>query len=147
MAEIKNELIVLLNKALEMEHASRIQYLAHAELIKGIDAEPIIERLKEIASDEGKHEGIFRDLIGNYLDGQPSMGIAKTHEAKERMEILTINLAGEKEAINFYKTIYKKVIENKEKLPYVYETLEHQIRHVIIEEQEHLAELNVLIGT
>ena len=56
MAEIKNELIVLLNRALEMEHASRIQYLAHAEQIKGVDAEPLIARLKEIASDEGKAE-------------------------------------------------------------------------------------------
>ncbi len=146
MAEIKSELIVMLNQALEMEHASRIQYLAHAEQIKGVDAEPLIARLKEIASDEGKHEGIFRDLIGNYLDGEPSMGIAKTHKATERMRILTINLAGEKEAIDYYKTIYKKVTENKEKLLYVYETLEHQIRHVIIEEQQHLAELTVLIG-
>lgn len=146
MEEIKKELIVMLNHALEMEHAARIQYLAHAELIKGIDAEPVIKRLKEIASEEAKHEDIFRDLIGNYLDGEPSMGIAKTHKAKERMEILTINLAGEKESINFYKTIYKKVIENKEKLPYVFETLEHEIRHVIISEQQHIAELSILLG-
>ena len=146
MAEIKNELIVMLNQALEMEHAARIQYLAHAELIKGIDAEPVIERLKEIASDEAKHEDKFRDLIGNYLDGEPSMGIYKTHKAGTTVEILTVNLAGEKEAIDFYKTIYKKVIENKEKLPYAFETLEHEIRHVIIEEQQHVAELSVLLG-
>src|SRR3989338_11148735 len=101
MAEIKNELIVMLNHALEMEHASRIQYLAHAEQIKGVDSEPIIARLKEIASDEAKHEGIFRDLIGNYLDGVPSMGIDMTHPAKERMEILALSIAGEKEAISF----------------------------------------------
>ena len=74
------------------------------------------------------------------------MGIAKTHRAKKTMEILTVNLTGEKEAIDFYKTIYKKVIENKEKLTYVYETLEHEIRHVIVEEQQHVAELSVLIG-
>ena len=146
MTKIKNELIVMLNQALELEHAARIQYLAHAELIKGFDAEPVIERLKEIASDEGKHEDTFRDLIGNYLDGQPSMGIAKTHQAKERVEILTVNLTGERETIDFYKTIYRKVIDNKEKLAYVFETLEHEIRHVIIEEQEHAAELSTLLG-
>ncbi|MBF0384333.1 MAG: hypothetical protein HQL27_00535 [Candidatus Omnitrophica bacterium] len=131
---------------MELEHAARIQYLAHAELIKGIDAEPIIARVKEIASDEAKHEDKFRDLIGNYLDGEPSMGIAKTHRAKKTTEILTVNLTGEKEAVDFYKTIYKMVIENKEKLPYVYETLEHEIRHIIIEEQQHIAELSVLLG-
>ena len=74
------------------------------------------------------------------------MGIDKTHKAKETTEILEINLAGEKEAIDFYKTIYKKVIENKEKLPYIFETLEHEIRHVIIGEQQHVAELSVLLG-
>jgi bacterioferritin (cytochrome b1) len=146
MEEIKNELIVMLNQALEMEHAARIQYLAHAELIKGIEAEPIIARLKEIASDEAKHEDKFRDLIGNYLFGEPSMGIAKTHKAEETLEILEINLTGEKEAIDFYKTIYKKVIENKANLPYIFETLEHEIRHVIIEEEQHVAELSVLLG-
>ncbi|MBF0388412.1 MAG: hypothetical protein HQL20_11300 [Candidatus Omnitrophica bacterium] len=146
METVKNELIVMLNKALEMEHAARIQYLAHAELIKGIEAEPIIARLKEIASDEAKHEDKFRDLIGNYLFGEPSMGMAKTHTAKETIEILEVNLTGEKESIDFYKIIYKKVIENKEKLPYIFETLEHEIRHVIIGEQQHIAELSVLLG-
>ena len=136
----------MLNKALEMEHAARIQYLAHAELIKGITAEPVIARLKEIAADEAKHEDKFRDLIGNYLFGEPSMGVDKTHQAKETMAILKINLAAEKTTIDFYKAIYKKVVENKEKLAYVFETLEHEIRHVIIEEQQHVAELSVLLG-
>ena len=146
MTKIKNELIVMLNQALEMEHAARIQYLAHAQLIKGINAEAVIERLKEIASDEAKHEDKFRDLIGNYLDGEPSMGIAQTHKAKETTQILEVNLKDEKAAIDFYKTIYKKVIENKEGLPYVFETLEHEIRHVVIEEEQHVTELSVLLG-
>ena len=145
MANIKAELISMLNKALELEHAARIQYLAHAELIRGLGAEPIIERLKEIASDEQKHEGIFRELIGNYLDGEPSMGLAETHRAKETGKILKVNLKGEKDAIDFYKEIYKKVIANKDALPYEFETMEHQIRHVIIDEQEHVAELSTLL--
>ena len=146
MTKIKNELIVMLNQALELEHAARIQYLAHAQLIKGINAEAVIERLKEIASDEAKHEDKFRDLIGNYLDGEPSMGIAQTHKAKETTQILEVNLKDEKAAIDFYRTIYKKVIENKEKLQYIFETLEHEIRHVVIEEEQHVAELSVLLG-
>ena len=146
MANIKTELIQMLNKALELEHAARIQYLAHAELIQGIGAEPVVERLKEIASDEQKHEGIFRELIGNYLGGEPSMGLAETHRAKKTPEILKVNLKGEKDAIDFYKEIYKKIISNKDALPYAFETLEHQVRHVIIDEQEHVAELSLLLG-
>jgi len=142
----KEELIKMLNQALELEHAARIQYLAHAELIKGLNSEKLIERLKEIASDEEKHESTFRNLIGNYLDGEPSMGIAKTHRAKETVEIMEINLKGEKEAVDFYRQIYRKVINGKDKLEYQFETLEHDIRHVIMEELEHITELSVLLG-
>ena len=146
MADIKVELIQIMNTALELEHAARIQYLAHAELIQGLNAEPIVERLKEIASDEQKHEGIFRELVGNYLGGEPSMALAETHRAKETGKILKVNLKGEKDAIDFYKQIYKKVVSSKDALPYEFETLEHQIRHVIIDEQEHVAELSLLLG-
>ncbi|MDD5593497.1 MAG: ferritin-like domain-containing protein [Candidatus Margulisbacteria bacterium] len=143
---IKEELVKMLNQALELEHAARIQYLAHAELIKGQTAEKIIERLKEIASDEQKHEGIFRELIGNYLNGEPVMTLAPTHRANETVAILEVNLKGEKDAIDYYKQIYQKVTDNKKELPYEFETLEHQIRHVIIDEQEHVTELSLLLG-
>ncbi|MBD3271282.1 MAG: hypothetical protein GF384_01940, partial [Elusimicrobia bacterium] len=56
MANIKKELIDMLNKALELEHAARIQYLSHAEQITGQYGEGIVARLKEIAADEKEHE-------------------------------------------------------------------------------------------
>ena len=146
MSNIKKELVGMLNHALELEHAARIQYLAHAELVKGAGAEKIIQRLKEIASDEQKHEEIFRELIGGYLGGEPVMSLAKTYKAKEIKKILQVNLKGEKDAIDFYKQIYKKVIDNKKSLQYEFETLEHGIRHVIIDEQEHVVELSLLLG-
>ncbi|MDD5155215.1 MAG: ferritin-like domain-containing protein [Candidatus Omnitrophica bacterium] len=146
MSDIKKELIPMLNQALELEHAARIQYLAHAELLKGINAEGVISRLKEIASDEQKHEEMFRELVGSYLGGEPTMGLAQTHRAKETKEILEVNLKGEKDAIDFYKQIYQKVTDNKKSLQYEFEALEHQIRHVIIDEEEHVVELSLLLG-
>ncbi|MCI2426532.1 hypothetical protein LM597_03880 [Candidatus Acetothermia bacterium] len=146
MVNIKQELATMLNQALELEQAARIQYLAHAELINGLNAEPIIERLQEIASDEQKHEEKFRNLIANYLGGEPSMSLAETHKAKGIEEILKVNLKGEKEAIDFYKQIYKKVVNSKDSLQYEAETLEHEIRHVIMDEEEHVVELSILLG-
>jgi bacterioferritin (cytochrome b1) len=146
MATIKEELIGMLNQALKLEHAARIQYLAHAELITGLGAEKVIERLKEIASDEEEHEQKFRNLIGGYLGGEPTMELAETHRAKGTEEILKVNLKGEKEAIDFYKQIYQKVIDNKKDLQYELETLEHEIRHVIVDEEEHVTELSLLLG-
>ncbi len=146
MANVKQELIQMLNGALELEHAARIQYLAHAELISGPGAEKIVERIKEIASDEQKHEEMFREMIGSYLGGEATMGLAQTHKAKELNQILEVNLKGEKDAIDFYKQIYQKVVDNKKELQYEFETLEHVIRHVIIDEQEHVTELSLLLG-
>jgi len=146
MADVKKELVQMLNRALELEHAARIQYLCHAEMIKGINAEPIIERLKEIASDEQKHEEIFRELIGAYLGAEPVMSLAQTHRAQETNKILEVNLKGEKDAIDFYKQIFQKVMDNAKSLQYEFETLEHKIRHVIIDEQEHVTELSLLLG-
>ncbi|MBT9160037.1 MAG: hypothetical protein DDT27_00774 [Dehalococcoidia bacterium] len=146
MANVKRDLVKMLNRALELEHAARIQYLAHAELVKGETAEKIIERLKEIASDEQKHEDQFRNLIGNYLGGEPAMSLAETHRAQTVKEILEVNLKGEKDAIDFYKQVYEKVIAVKEDLRYEFRTLEHDIRHVIMDEEEHVAELSLLLG-
>jgi len=146
MANIREDVIKMLNQCLELEHSARIQYLAHAELIKGPGAEKIIERIKEISSDEEKHEGIFRKLIGNFLDGEPSMNMAPAHKAQGMEKIIAINLQNEKEAIDFYKQVYKKILDNKESFQYSFETLEHDIRHVIIDEQEHVTELSLLLG-
>ncbi len=143
---IKEELVKMLNRALELEHAARIQYLSHAELVTGDGAEAVISRLKEIAADEKEHEDKFRELIGGYLDGQPTMDLNERHQAKDRKEILEVNLKDEKSAIDFYKEIYKKVFDNKDELQYEFETLEHEIRHVIIDEQEHVSELSLLLG-
>ncbi|MCS7096311.1 MAG: ferritin-like domain-containing protein [Nitrososphaerota archaeon] len=140
----KKELAQMLNKALELEHAARIQYLTHAELIKGINAEPIIARLKEIAEDEKRHEEIFRELISSYLGDVPSMSMAETHPAKTINEILDVNIKDEMHAVDVYTGILEKVREMKEELKYEYFQLEHKLRHIILDEQEHIAELCLL---
>lgn len=146
MKNIKAELVKMLNQALRLEHAARIQYLAHAELIMGLNSEPLIAKLREIAGDEAKHEAKFRTLIADYLDGIPCMELAPTHPAKNIQAILNTNLRDEKTAIDFYTTIYNKIVKNKEKFTYEFETLEHEVRHIILDEQEHVAELKILIG-
>ncbi|EKE01684.1 MAG: hypothetical protein ACD_21C00072G0007 [uncultured bacterium] len=146
MANINEELVTMLNQALRLEHAARIQYLAQADLIKGLNSEAIIERLKEIAGDEAKHEEKFRTLITSYLGGEPTMELAPTHKANTTENILKVNLQDEKAAIDFYKQIYAKIIESKESFPYSFETLEHEVRHIILDEQEHVTELAALLG-
>jgi bacterioferritin len=142
----KKELVEMLNEALELEHAARVQYLSHAEQVDGLNAEPIIARLKEIADDEKKHQEMFRDMIGNYLGGIPSMCIGETHCAEPIKGILEINLKDEQHAVDVYERIMEKIKEMKKELKYEYYQLEHNIRHIIMDEQEHISELKILLG-
>ena len=146
MKKASKELVGMLNKALETEHQAYVQYLSHAELVDGLNSEAIEARLKEIAEDEEKHQEKLRMLIGKYLYETPSMGMAKTHSAKTIVDILKANLKDEFEAVDLYLKILKKLHEEKESLPYQYLKLEHEIRHIIMDEQEHIAELNQLLG-
>ena len=134
-----------MNHALELEHGAFIQYLSHAEIVDGLDAEPIIARLKEIAGDEKNHQDKFRTLIG-LLGGVPSMKIAETHPAKSIKEILEQNLKDEKVAVDTYRNIIDALTKEKGQ-GYYDHLLEHEVRHILMEEQEHITELELLLGT
>lgn len=142
----KEELIRMLNGALELEHAARIQYLTHAEQVDGLNAEPIVARLKELAEDEKEHEAMFREMIGSYLGGVPSMGMAETHPAKTLKGILEVNLNDERHAVDVYTEILRKISEMKQEFKYESFQLEHKTRHIIQDEQEHITELKLLLG-
>lgn len=146
MADKVQELIGMLNKALEMEQAANLQYLSMAEVVDGLHAETIIPRLQEIAGDEHGHAAKLRTLIGDYLDGVPSMALAPTKKAGTIDSILQENLRDEKEAVDYYTQILDKIRECKADLTYAYQTLEHDVRHILMEEQEHIAEIRRLLG-
>ncbi|OGO06952.1 MAG: hypothetical protein A2Z76_03940 [Chloroflexi bacterium RBG_13_56_8b] len=132
----------MLNQALELEQAARIQYMAHAEQAT---TPAVIARLKEIAGDEKEHEELFREMIGSYLEAVPAMSIAETHPAKTEKDMLKVNLADEKHAVDFYSGIMDKLKTMNKELKYEYLQLEHSLRHVIMDEQEHIVELKLLM--
>lgn len=141
----KEKIIELLNHGLELEHAAYVQDLSHAEIVDGINAEPIIARLKEIASDEKGHQEKFRTLIGD-LGGVPSVDFQPRHPATNIKQILEVNLKDEKTAVDTYRKILEELKKEKGK-GYYDHLLEHEIRHILMEEQEHITELELLLGT
>ena len=140
------KLISMLNRALEMEHQAYIQYLAQAELVEGLMSEPIEARLREIAEDEERHQKMLRNIIGNFLGETPSMKMMEAHPAKTIDQILKTNLKDEIDAVDVYTMILKQLAEEKDKIAYQYFKIEHEIRHIIMDEQEHMAELKQLLG-
>ncbi len=144
MAKDWKIIIDMLNRALEMEHQANIQYLSHAQIPVGEISEVIIKRLEEIAGDERGHADKLRDLIGDYLDGVPAITMTKARNASTIKEILKENIEDEKKAVEFYTAILKKIVEMKADLPLNYFKLEHDVRHILMEEQEHISELRRL---
>ena len=137
----KEEVIKELNKALEIEHSAIIMYLHHAEFVKGLNAEPIIARLKEIASDEEKHRDILRERIV-VLGGVPSTKLSDINikHSDDIKEMLSDELKEEKEAVLLYREILSMMKDMEDN-----ETLHHEIYHLITGEQEHVEELQRLL--
>lgn len=135
----------LLNKALSMEYAAAIQYGIHTEQISGPNAEPLMARLKDDQHDEEKHADILRNLIGDFLLAVPGSTVAEIKDAKTDIsDILNVNILTENEAIDTYLDILDQLADDKDKLKPIYAKLEHDIRHILMEEQEHVAELERL---
>ncbi len=141
----KEKLIEMLNKALELEHQAEAQYLSHATLLAGESADALTERLEEIAKDEHEHAELFRKCI-EMLNGTPAVKMAPGHGAKGNTEILKVNLKDEHDAVDFYRTIMDELKGCKAELKYEYEYIEHKLRHVIMDEEEHALELRTLLG-
>ena len=74
------------------------------------------------------------------------MRIAETHEADTIDKILKTNLKAEQEAVDFYMQIMEKLKEERDNLPYEFLKVEHELRHVIMDEQSHISELKLLLG-
>jgi bacterioferritin (cytochrome b1) len=141
----KEKLIEMLNKGLELEHQAEAQYLSHATLTAGETADALTERLVEIAGDEHKHADLFRKCI-EMLNGTPAITMAPAHAAKTNGEILRVNLKDEHDAVDFYRTIMEELRNSKAELKYEHEYIEHKLRHIIMDEEEHALELRTLLG-
>ncbi len=141
----KAKLIELLNQALELEHQAEAQYLSHATLTAGETADTLSERLKEIAGDEHKHAELFRSCL-EMLNAAPSIKMHAGHAASSNAEILKVNLKDERDAVDFYRTIMAELQKSKAELPYEWEFIEHKVRHIIMDEEEHALEIRTLLG-
>ena len=141
----KAKLIELLNQALELEHQAEAQYLSHATLLAGEAADTVAARLTEIAGDEHKHAGMFRGCL-EMLDAAPSIKTHEGHPATGTKNILKANLKDERDAVDFYRTIMAEIQGSKAELKYEYEFIEHKVRHIIMDEEEHALEIRTLLG-
>ena len=138
MALDTTKLIRSMNEGLEMEYASYIQYVTQAAITTGPYAEGLITRFEEIASDEAEHAKILRGRIVA-LGGVPTTKVGTIQVHKDSMQAVKINLKYERETVAFYRKLLNLIAHDEVIL---YEAVEH----ILQDSQEHVEELERLIG-
>ena len=138
MALDKAKIIQLMNEGLEMEYASYIQYVTQAAITTGPYAEGLMARFEEIASDEAEHAKILRGRIAA-LGGTPTTKVGEIQVHKDSLQAVKINLKYEKETVEFYRKLINLI-------PHDEVILYESIEHVLQDSQEHVEELERLVG-
>jgi bacterioferritin len=138
MALDTKKILALLNEGLEMEYASHIQYVTQAAITKGPYAEGLIARFEEIAADEAEHAKIIRQRIAA-LGGTPMTKVGQIQVHKDSLKAVEINLKYERDTVLFYQKLLNLIPPDE---PILYEAIEH----ILEDSQEHVEELERLVG-
>ena len=107
------ELIEMLNKAIAREIQVSIQYMWQHVRIYGFDHLAIAEELKKIAIEEMKHAESIAERV-DYLGGVPTTIPAKITVGDKPEEMITNDMHAEEEAIELYKKIIERAVEEKD---------------------------------
>ena len=138
MALEKTTVIHLMNEGLEMEYASQIQYLTQAAITRGPYAEGLLARFEEIASDEAEHAKLLRQRIVA-LGGVPTTKVGEIQIHKDSLQAVKINLKYERDTVTFYRKLLNLI-------PHDEVILYEAIEHILQDSQEHVEELERLVG-
>ncbi len=138
MMTSRETLLQELNKDLEWEYASAIQYVQHAATITGARFDSIQKELLIHSQEEMQHAVMLSDQIA-FLGGVPSLEVEKRETSSSSADMLQQDLAGEDQAI----TRYRERIAQAEALREY--GLRRVLEDILIQEEEHKRDLdNVL---
>src|SRR3972149_11091402 len=102
MPVTKKALLEELNKDLEWEYAAAIQYVQHASAMTGAQYESIQKELVIHSQEEMQHALMLSEQI-DFLGGTPTVDVEQRQTAKDTLQMLKQDLAGEELAISRYK--------------------------------------------
>ena len=129
----------ILNEIMEYELAGVVRYTHSAMMVTGPYRIPIVDFLKEQASESLLHAQGAGELIAG-LDGHPSQKIARIEETGQHTirDILEESLEHELHAVGLYKKLLEEVEDRS-----IY--LEEYARGMIGEEEQHSLELKRML--
>ncbi len=107
------ELKDMLNMAIAREIQVSIQYMWQHVLAKGFEGEIVKPELRKIAIVEMTHAEMIAERLA-YLGGKPTTEPSPINIGKTVREMIEIDVRAEEEAIDLYRRIIKKALEEED---------------------------------
>ena len=137
--ENRKKFIDDLNKALEWEYASAIQYVQHAAVITGPEYDSIAAELVVHSNEEMAHAVTVSELISD-LGGTPTVDVEKREVSDNSKTMLEQDLKGEEIAIHLYKALIKAAEDLGEY------GVRRKLEDILMDEEEHRRDLLSSLG-
>ncbi len=134
-----NKVVGLLNRILELELAGVIRYTHYSLLVFGHNRIPIVNWLRDQATELLAHAQAAGEMITN-LGAYPSLEIGKLLDSHHHDigTILRESLENESKALELYKELVREV-EGKSVM------LEEYARQMVLTEETHAGEVNKML--
>ncbi len=139
MSTTQEQFITDLNKALEWEYASAIQYVQHAATITGAEYETLAKELVIHSNEEMAHAVLVATLIDD-LGGTPTIDVEARHISTDSTTMVEQDLEGEEIAIRLYKGLVKSAEELEEY------GMRQVLEGILMQEEEHRRDLLTALG-
>jgi len=141
IAEGDEELINMLQEALQGEYQQWDLYYSYKSIIKGPSKEDIVEEFEEHAEDEAEHiETVQRFLVS--LGVQPTVDRRPIDKLDKPTlnDILELQIKYENQAVDTYTNILSVLEGNEDKA-----ALRIEIENILTKEKEHAHDLELLL--
>jgi len=139
MSTTQEQFITDLNKALEWEYASAIQYVQHAATITGAEYETLAKELVIHSNEEMAHAVLVATLIDD-LGGTPTIDVEARHISTDSTTMVEQDLEGKGIAIRLYKDLIKSAEALEE-----YD-MRQVLESILMQEEEHRRDLLTALG-
>ncbi len=135
----KKKIIEVLNKALTEEITALMQYIQHHYLYKGPNAIPVKELFKKLSFKEMDHAYLLGERIAA-LGGMPTTKPDRIEVPEKSIDMIKANVKVEDGAIADFKK-WIKILDEEGDI-----TSRNMLEGILADEEEHIAELESLLG-
>ena len=106
----REKLVGLLNGDLELEFRSIVQYTQHAATVKGVEFQPIADKIRPHLRQELEHATVLAEQI-DFLGGEPTTHVPEVPNQTEPRRALSLDLELEERQLAAYRERFEQAEE------------------------------------